>query len=73
MAMDKSKHHQLVEEAAHWIVQLSSDDESSRKTAKQKFEEWKKPVSNIVKWLPILNSVSVQFKNFPKPVDIKSH
>ncbi|MCU4549336.1 FecR family protein [Acinetobacter pittii] len=42
MAMDKSKHHQLVEEAAHWIVQLSSDDESSRKTAKQKFEEWKK-------------------------------
>lgn len=31
MAMDKSKHHQLVEEAAHWIVQLSSDDESSRK------------------------------------------
>ncbi|RSP36181.1 iron ABC transporter permease, partial [Acinetobacter baumannii] len=34
MAMDKSKHHQLVEEAAHWIVQLSSDDESSRKTAK---------------------------------------
>lgn len=42
MAMDKSKYHQLVEEAAHWIVQLSSDDESSRKTAKQKFEEWKK-------------------------------
>lgn len=41
MAMDKSKHHQLVEEAARWIVQLSSDDESSRKTAKQKFEVWK--------------------------------
>ncbi len=65
MAMDKSKHHQLVEEAAHWIVQLSSDDESSRKTAKQKFEEWKKPVSNTAKWLPILNSVLVQFKTFP--------
>lgn len=69
--MDKSKHHQLVEEAARWIVQLSSDDESSRKTAKQKFEVWKKLVSNTAKWLPILNSVLDQFKNFPKPADIK--
>lgn len=64
MAMDKSKHHQLVEEAAHWIVQLSSDDESSRKSAKQKFEEWKKSVSNTAKWLPTLSNVLVQLKTF---------
>lgn len=31
----------------------------------------KKPVSNTAKWLPILNSVLVQFKNFPKPAVIK--
>ncbi|TVT79621.1 FecR family protein [Acinetobacter colistiniresistens] len=40
MAMDKQQ-HQLVEEAALWIVQLSSDDESIRKNAQLKFNQWK--------------------------------
>ncbi|NNP69981.1 FecR domain-containing protein [Acinetobacter sp. Ac_5812] len=41
MAIDKQEHHQLVEEAALWIVQLSSDDESTRKNAQLKFNQWK--------------------------------
>lgn len=41
MAIDKQDHHQLVEEAALWIVQLSSDDESTRKNAQLKFNQWK--------------------------------
>ncbi|MCU4582161.1 FecR domain-containing protein [Acinetobacter gyllenbergii] len=41
MAMDKQEHQQLVEEAALWIVQLSSDDEPTRKNAQLKFNQWK--------------------------------
>lgn len=41
MTIDKQDHHQLVEEAALWIVQLSSDDESTRKNAQLKFNQWK--------------------------------
>jgi transmembrane sensor len=41
MAVDKHNHHQLVEEAALWIVQLSSDDESTRNNAQLKFNQWK--------------------------------
>lgn len=41
MTIDKQDHHQLVEEAALWIVQLSSDDESTRENAQLKFNQWK--------------------------------
>lgn len=41
MTIDKHDHHQLVEEAALWIVQLSSDDESTRENAQLKFNQWK--------------------------------
>ena len=41
MDIDKQDHHQLVEEAALWIVQLSSDDESTRENAQLKFNQWK--------------------------------
>ncbi|ENX58058.1 MULTISPECIES: FecR family protein [Acinetobacter] len=41
MAINKQDHHQLVEEAALWIVQLSSDDEPTRKNAQLKFNQWK--------------------------------
>ncbi|QHH95327.1 iron ABC transporter permease [Acinetobacter gyllenbergii] len=41
MAIDKQDHHRLVEEAALWIVQLSSDDELTRKNAQLKFNQWK--------------------------------
>ncbi|MDO3656160.1 FecR family protein [Acinetobacter genomosp. 15BJ] len=41
MAINKQEHHQLVEEAALWIVQLSSDDESTRINAQLKFNQWK--------------------------------
>lgn len=42
MTIDKQDHHQLVEEAALWMVQLSSDDESTRKNAQLKFNQWKR-------------------------------
>ncbi|MBK0062495.1 MULTISPECIES: FecR family protein [unclassified Acinetobacter] len=42
MSINKNSHQKLVEEAANWIVQLSSDDERCRKQAKLKFEVWKK-------------------------------
>ncbi|WP_436897549.1 FecR family protein [Acinetobacter gyllenbergii] len=41
MTINKQEHHQLVEEAALWIVQLSSDDESTRKNAQLQFNQWK--------------------------------
>ncbi|MFI8033009.1 FecR family protein [Acinetobacter sp. ABJ_C3_5] len=41
MAIDQPDQRQLVEEAALWIVQLSSDDESTRHHAQLKFNQWK--------------------------------
>lgn len=41
MALEENN-HQLIEEAANWIVQLSVDDEKSRQIASLKFEAWKK-------------------------------
>ncbi|MCH7336375.1 FecR domain-containing protein [Acinetobacter sp. NIPH 2699] len=40
MATDNN--HQLVEEAAQWIVQLSSDDDDTRHNAELQFNQWKK-------------------------------
>ena len=72
MAMDKSKHHQLVEEAAHWIVQLSSDDESSRKTAKQNLKSGKTSEQHRQVAADIEQCIG-SIQNFPKPAVIKSH
>ena len=41
MTINQHDHHQLVEEAALLMVQLSSDDESTRKNAQLKFNQWK--------------------------------
>ncbi|EEH67656.1 MULTISPECIES: FecR family protein [Acinetobacter] len=40
--MTKNHNQQLVEEAAQWIVQLSADDEVTRRNAEVQFKQWKK-------------------------------
>lgn len=60
---EKSK-QQLIEEAAEWIVLLSTDDDLLKRTAQTDFDAWKSKSPQRQKLLKILSNILLRFKNW---------